>query len=130
MKPLSQTQEKLPPGWLTQCPWGPHTPEGLEPGTWDPASKPQPSITVAEGQQSGQGAQAGPALTPLGLRAAPCTSAASTRAGRPGHRAVLAAKVLGAGAVVVALQVVAAGTIQAGAWLAEVHVHLWPRWGV
>lgn len=51
MKPLSQTQEKLPPGWLTQCPWGPHTPEGTMPGPLGPTSNPQLSITVAEGQR-------------------------------------------------------------------------------
>lgn len=49
MKPLSQTQEKLPPGWLTQCPWGPHTLEGATPpATRVPGSNPQPSTTARE----------------------------------------------------------------------------------
>lgn len=48
VKPLSQTQEKLPPGWLMQCPWGPHTPEGPIPATLVPVSNPQPSTTATE----------------------------------------------------------------------------------
>ena len=50
MKPLSQMQEKLPPGRLTQRPWGPHTPGAARPATLGPASNPQPSITAAMGR--------------------------------------------------------------------------------
>lgn len=46
MKPLSQTQEKFPPGWLTQRPCGPHTPEAVAPAARGPASNPQLSITL------------------------------------------------------------------------------------
>lgn len=56
--------------------------------------------------------------------AASRTSAHPARARLPGHRAVLAAKVFWAGTVVVTLEVVAASTIEAGAWLAEIQIHL------
>lgn len=65
-------------------------------------------------------------LHPL-LQATPTTPtpAGPARTGRPGLRAILAAHVVWAGAVVVPLQVVAPGPVLAGAWLTEVDVHLW-----
>ena len=127
MKPLSQTQEKLPPGWLTQCPWGPHTPEGATRATLVPASNPQPSTTATEMggvSPTSAGPAHSPHPTPSGSAHTAATSASPARARRPGLRAVLATHVLGARTVVVALQVVAAGPVPAGAWLAEVSVHL------
>lgn len=190
MKPLSQTQEKLPPGWLMQCPWGPHTPEGPMPATLVPASNPQPSTTATEtkrvsptsaehGHPSPQPHSFGPSphythpfkapsLLHTGLQAPPTaptiagpahnaltstspahctlscrprlqnthlyrprpqhpllkapptapTPAGPARTGRPRLRAILAAHVIRAGAVVVPLQVVALGPVLAGAWLA------------
>lgn len=65
----------------------------------------------------------GPCLEPTAID----HSTGPTRACLPGHRAVLAAKVFWAGAVVVILKVVAASTVEAGVWFAEIHVHLTER---
>lgn len=54
-------------------------------------------------------------------------SACPARACLPGHRAVLSTKVFWAGTVIVTLEVVAASTIEAGAWLAEIHIRLTER---
>lgn len=65
----------------------------------------------------------GPCLKPAAIDHSTCPA----RACLPGHGAVLAAKVFWAGAVVVILKVVAASTIEAGAWFTEIHVHLTVR---
>lgn len=124
MKPLSQTQEKFPPGWLTQRPCGPHTPEAVAPGARGPASNPQLSITEVHGTGRPAEARQAPGAAPLPAPAPawpPCgpapTSAGPAQARLPGHRAVLAAHVVGAGAVIVVFQVVAAGAVLAWAWL-------------
>lgn len=75
MKPLSQTHEKLPPGWLTQCPWGP---QGILPSGQSPACNPQPSITA----ESGRG-QPGPRLRRPGPHAHRRRPAAPTHLRRP-----------------------------------------------
>lgn len=65
----------------------------------------------------------GPCLKPAAIDHSTCPA----RACVPGHRAVLATKVFWAGTVVVTLKVVAASTIEAGAWFTEIHVHLTVR---
>lgn len=102
-------------------------PEGAAPRALDPTSNPQPSITVGK---RWAGIRSSSVWVPTPPGAASHTSACPARARLPGHRAVLSTKVFWAGTVVVTLEVVAASTIEAGAWLAEIHIRLEVKEGV
>lgn len=93
----------------------------LTPSTTHSPLQPRPLHTLLQAPPTSP-----PPLHPL-LQATPTTPtpAGPSRTGRPGLGAILAAHVVWAGAVVVPLQVVAPGPVLAGAWLAEVDVHLW-----